>query len=178
MPCLYNANLVLPDRIVDRGWVQVENGLIKAIGQGAPPDDLHRFDGKGFYLAPGFIDLHVHGAMGSDFLRANPEQFLTAANFHLSGGTTSLCPTAATASYEEFELFLNVWETARGLAKGRLLPVHLEGPHLAPSKAGAQDSKLMTAPTSKQRDWVLSRAQKVSQMTIAPPRLRRPEGSG
>jgi N-acetylglucosamine-6-phosphate deacetylase len=168
MPCLYNANLVLQDRIVDRGWLQIENELVKAIGQGAPPDELHRIDAKGFYLAPGFIDLHVHGAMGSDFLRANPEEFLTAANFHLSGGTTSLCPTAATATYEAFELFLNVWETARRTAKGRLLPVHLEGPHLAPSKAGAQDSTLMTAPGLKQRDWVLSRARNVSQMTIAP----------
>ena len=73
MSCLYNANLVLRDRIVDRGWVQIENGLIKAIGQGAPPHEPQRIDAKGNYLAPGFIDLHVHGAMGSDFLRANPE---------------------------------------------------------------------------------------------------------
>jgi N-acetylglucosamine-6-phosphate deacetylase len=168
MSCLYNANLVLRDRIGDRGWVQIENGLIKAIGQGAPPHEPQRIDAKGIYLAPGFIDLHVHGAMGSDFLRANPEEFLTAANFHLSGGTTSLCATAATATYEEFELFLNVWEIAKRTAKGRLLPVHLEGPHLAPSKAGAQDSKLMIAPETKQRDWVLSRAREISQMTIAP----------
>ena len=52
MPCLYNANLVLQDRIVDRGWLQIENELVKAIGQGAPPDELQRIDAKGFYLAP------------------------------------------------------------------------------------------------------------------------------
>ena len=54
------------------------------------------------------------------------------------------------------------------MSKARLLPVHLEGPHLAPSKAGAQNPKLMSAPGTKQRDWILSRARSISQMTIAP----------
>lgn len=54
------------------------------------------------------------------------------------------------------------------MSKARLLPVHLEGPHLASSKAGAQNLKLMSAPGTKQRDWILSRARSISQMTIAP----------
>ena len=61
MLCIYNARLVLADRIVDRGWVLVENDLINAIGQDVPPDGHERVDAKGLYLAPGFIDLHVHG---------------------------------------------------------------------------------------------------------------------
>jgi N-acetylglucosamine-6-phosphate deacetylase len=168
MSCIHNARLILPDRIVDRGWVQMENDLITAIGRGDPPDSHERVDAKGACLAPGFIDLHVHGGKGSDFLEATADGFQIASDFHLSGGTTSLCPTAATATYDAFASFLSAWETAKNRSRARLLPVHLEGPHLAPSKAGAQNSKLMSAPGPNQRDWLLSRAWSISQMTIAP----------
>ena len=168
MSCIYNGRLVLADRIVDRGWVLTENDLITAIGRGDPPEGYERVDAKGACLAPGFIDLHVHGGKGSDFLEATVDAFQTASDFHLSGGTTSLCPTAATATYDTFASFLSAWETAKSSSKARLLPVHLEGPHLAPSKAGAQNSKLMSAPGPNQKDWILSRAQSISQMTIAP----------
>jgi N-acetylglucosamine-6-phosphate deacetylase len=153
---------------MDQGWVLVENDLINRIGQGVPPEGHERVDAEGLYLAPGFIDLHVHGGRGWDFLNATPDAFLTAAEFHLSGGTTSICPTAATATYDAFDSFLDVWEIAKSRSKARLLPVHLEGPHLAPSKAGAQDSKLMSPPGTQQREWILSRARSISQMTIAP----------
>jgi N-acetylglucosamine-6-phosphate deacetylase len=168
MPCIHNARLILEDRIVDNGWVLVDDDLIDTVVQGVPPDRYERIDAKGHYLAPGFIDLHVHGGKGSDFLDATVDAFLTAADFHLSGGTTALCPTAATAAYNNFDSFLHAWETAKSRSKVRLLPVHLEGPHLAPSKAGAQNPKLMSAPGTQQRDWILSRAQNISQMTIAP----------
>jgi N-acetylglucosamine-6-phosphate deacetylase len=168
MPSIFNARLILADRIVDRGWVQVENGVIDNIGQGAPPPAPERVDAGGSCLAPGFIDLHVHGGKGWDFLDATADGFRTAADFHLSGGTTSLCPTAATATYDDFDSFLAAWETAQGESKARLLPVHLEGPHLAPSKAGAQNSKLMSAPGTWEKEWILARAASISQITIAP----------
>jgi N-acetylglucosamine-6-phosphate deacetylase len=168
MSCIDNARLILSDRIIDHGWLLINNDLIQATGEGVPPDVHDRFDGNRGYLAPGFIDLHVHGGGGSDFLDATPDAFLAAANFHLSGGTTSVCPTAATTTYEHFDSFLGAWAIARKSSKSRLLPVHLEGPHLARTKAGAQNPKLMWPPTTKERDWILSRAANVSQMTIAP----------
>jgi N-acetylglucosamine-6-phosphate deacetylase len=168
MLCIYNARLVLLDRIVDRGWVLVKNDLISEIGQGIPPEGLEQVDARGLTLAPGFIDLHVHGGAGADFLSAAPEAFQKAADFHISGGTTSICPTAATATYDDFESFLEVWEIAKSKSNVRLLPVHLEGPHLAPSKAGAQNAKLMRPPSAEQKDWILARAQNISQITIAP----------
>jgi N-acetylglucosamine-6-phosphate deacetylase len=168
MLCIHNAKLILPDQIVDRGSVLIENDSINALGQGLTLDPHERVDAGGLYLAPGFIDLHVHGGSGSDFLDGTPDAFLTAADFHLSGGTTSICPTAATATYVTFDSFLSAWQTAKGRSKARLLPVHLEGPHLAPSKAGAQNPKLMCPPGDEHREWILSRAQSVSQITIAP----------
>jgi N-acetylglucosamine-6-phosphate deacetylase len=125
-------------------------------------------DAQNLYLAPGFIDLHIHGGQGFDFLDATAEGFAAAANFHLSGGTTALCPTAATATYEKFEAVLSHWQEAQPLTRSRLLPLHLEGPHLAPGKAGAQDPSLMRAPTKADIEWVLARASAISQITVAP----------
>jgi N-acetylglucosamine-6-phosphate deacetylase len=168
MRCIYNARLILPDRIADRGWLQIADGLIQVVDEGAPPDGPDRVDANGCYLAPGFIDLHVHGGGGSDFLDATADAFLTAADFHLLGGTTAICPTAATTTYDHFDSFLSAWEIAKKNSRARLLPVHLEGPHLARARAGAQNPNLMGPPGDKERDWILRRARSISQMTIAP----------
>jgi N-acetylglucosamine-6-phosphate deacetylase len=167
MESIKNVRLVFPDRVVHDGWVSFANGKIQALGIGAPPEP-HPFDGEGYFLAPGLIDLHVHGANGADFSTANPEEILNATAFHLAGGTTALCPTAATAHYKDYQLMLDRCEQARRSAKIRLLGVHLEGPHLAATKAGAHDPKLMRPPTKEDIDWILERAAQISQVTLAP----------
>jgi N-acetylglucosamine-6-phosphate deacetylase len=167
MESIKNVRLVLPNRVDRDGWVSFEKGEIKAVGIGAPSQS-GSFDGLGHFLAPGLIDLHVHGANGEDFSAANPEGILKAAAFHLAGGTTALCPTAATSTYQDFQLMLDRCAEAGPLAKIRLLGVHLEGPHLATTKAGAHDPKLMRSPTRADIDWLLKRAPQISQMTLAP----------
>jgi N-acetylglucosamine-6-phosphate deacetylase len=168
MRCIYNARLILEDRILPEGWVSYGNEFIDRIGQGQPAAFDQGLDAQNQYLAPGFIDLHVHGAVGFDFLQASSEGFARAADYHLTGGTTTLCPTAATATYDEFWSVISTWNAAKGLTKCRLLPVHLEGPHLSPAKAGAQDPALMRAPTETDIKWILTRAAEISQITVAP----------
>ena len=168
MPSISNARVILEDQVLGEGWVSFESGTITGIGQGNPVPTDENLDAQNLYLAPGFIDLHIHGGHGFDFLDARAEGFAAAATFHLSGGTTSLCPTAATASYERFESVLSQWQQAQPLTRCRLLPVHLEGPHLAPGKAGAQDPSLMRPPTKADIQWVLARSSAISQITIAP----------
>jgi N-acetylglucosamine-6-phosphate deacetylase len=169
MYSIHNVSLVLPDRVLKDGWVAFEDGKISGHGQGTPPSNSAKtVDGESRYLAPGFIDTHIHGGNGADFLDATPEAFLTATDYHLSQGTTSLCPTLATASYEHFATALAAWETARHRSRARLLPVHLEGPHLAPSKAGAQNPKLLHPATESEIAWLEENAARIAQMTVAP----------
>jgi N-acetylglucosamine-6-phosphate deacetylase len=168
MPCIYNARLILEDRVLPEGWVSFGGGAVARLGQGTPPSFEQGFDAGNRYLSPGFVDLHVHGASGFDFLHAPREGFVKAASYHLSGGTTALCPTAATATYGEFESVLSTWSKAKDATKCRLLPVHIEGPHLAPGKAGAQDPELMRPPTQTDIDWILVNAPSISQITVAP----------
>ena len=168
MPSISNARVILEDQVLGEGWVSFDSGTISGIGQGNPIPKDENFDAQNLYLTPGFIDLHIHGAHGFDFLDAKAEGFATAATFHLTGGTTSLCPTAATSTYERFESVISQWQQAKPLTRCRLLPVHLEGPHLAPGKAGAQDPSLMRPPTKADIQWVLARSSAISQITVAP----------
>ncbi|MBV8215297.1 MAG: N-acetylglucosamine-6-phosphate deacetylase [Verrucomicrobia bacterium] len=168
MACISDARVILEDQVLGEGWVSFESGAITGIGQGNPIPTDENLDAQNLFLAPGFIDLHIHGGYGFDFLEATAEGFAAAATFHLTGGTTSLCPTAATSTYERFETVISHWQQAQTLTRSRLLPLHLEGPHLAPGKAGAQDPMLMRPPTKADIQWVLTRSSGISQITIAP----------
>jgi N-acetylglucosamine-6-phosphate deacetylase len=168
------VQLILTNTILENAWISFDNGTITDFGQGPPPNTANLIDGLGHFLAPGFIDTHVHGANGSDFLDATPEAFSKIAEYHLSRGTTALCPTLATTTYERMAAVLDVWSEINapnqlsGVSKARILPVHLEGPHLAATKAGAQDPKLLRPPTDDDIAWLVKNASRIAQMTVAP----------
>jgi N-acetylglucosamine-6-phosphate deacetylase len=169
MLTIRNVRLLLPDRMIPNGWIVVNGDSVVEIGQGQPPSrSTEEFDGNNQYLSPGFIDLHVHGGNGEDFLDTDEEGFLKITDFHLSGGTTALTPTLATGKYSGYATALEHWDKARLRSRSRLLPLHLEGPHLAKNKSGAQDPNLMIPPTQSEIDWVILNASKISQITIAP----------
>lgn len=168
MTCIRPVRLVLLDRTLEDAWITFEDGKIEAFGQGEPPSAAGIIDGGGNYLAPGFIDIHVHGGNGADFLDGTREAFLRVADYHLSGGTTALCPTLATATYDRIKSVFETWDEVRHASTARLLPLHLEGPHLATTKAGAQDPSLLCSPTEENISWLVEHASGIAQMTIAP----------
>ena len=82
-----NARLVCPDRIEPRGDLRVVDGQIAAIAPSLlpePGDMVQELGGR--YLAPGFIDLHIHGALGRDAMEASAEAFETICQYHARGG--------------------------------------------------------------------------------------------
>src|SRR6187399_3212524 len=98
MPILANTRLIFPDGVRDGLEVVVVDGKIAKIRERSDADAI---DLGGNYLAPGFIDLHVHGALGRDTMEASSEAFRAICDFHASGGTTSLLLTTATAPLNE-----------------------------------------------------------------------------
>src|SRR5438034_11808427 len=102
-----NARLIFPDGIRDGFELIAEEGKITAVREqtGARGKDVVDLGGK--YLAPGFVDLHVHGALGRDTMEASAEAFRAIGHFHASGGTTSLLLTTATAPIEKIVGVLN-----------------------------------------------------------------------
>lgn len=98
-----NGKIIYPDKI-ESGFVTVCGQIIEQIGKGSPQveetDIVYDLDGR--YLSPGFVEIHSHGAGGSDFMDGTPEAVITAAKTHLKHGTTTLFPTTLAASREKF----------------------------------------------------------------------------
>jgi N-acetylglucosamine-6-phosphate deacetylase len=143
---IHNARLFTPDHAGLIGWLLVEDGLIRAIGFGNTPDFYHEtslqlLDAKGDNLLPGFIDLHVHGAIGHEVMDASVSGLEEMARFYASHGVTSFLATTWTASRSSIMNALQLVEEMQGPIQdgATLLGAHLEGPYLNPARCGAQD---------------------------------------
>src|SRR5438552_17376984 len=127
---LSNARLIFPDGIRDGLEVVAEEGKITAIREQtrARGEDIVDLDGN--YLAPGFVDLHVHGAVGRDTMEASAEAFRVICDFHATGGTTLLLLTTATAPMDKLvEVLMAVrdcmqWRGRRSRSTNGIVGVH------------------------------------------------------
>src|SRR5690348_7395432 len=105
-----NATLVLSDSLVEDGALVVDAGKIAAVGPRAVvqrPQSAQSIDCCGAYLSPGFVDIHVHGGAGADFMDGTPEAFRTALACHARHGTTTIFPTTTTGSREQIRAMLD-----------------------------------------------------------------------
>ena len=142
-----NAKLITPTGLHSPGWLRVEESRITGLGQGQPPaivpDSIVQvIDCQGRYLMPGFIDLHVHGALGHEVMDADPEGLRAMAQFYAAHGVTGFLATTWTASRDAIRKVLETLGPLTGLIPGgaSLLGIHLEGPYLNPVRCGAQDT--------------------------------------
>jgi N-acetylglucosamine-6-phosphate deacetylase len=112
-------------------------------------------------LAPGFVDLHVHGAGGADAADGTTESLEVMCRAHARRGTVALCPTVLTSPPEVLLRALEVIRAATGTCPGsgaRVLGAHLEGPFLNPGRAGAQPPEHLRAPDRGLCDELLAAA--------------------
>jgi N-acetylglucosamine-6-phosphate deacetylase len=143
------ARVLTPADEWPRGWIAVEGGRIAAMGQGKPPErrraGANVLDAGGLVALPGFIDLHVHGAIGADVMDADPDGLRRMARFYARHGVTGWLPTTMTASARDLERALEaVAEVLGPVERGAtVLGAHLEGPYLSPARHGAQDPALI-----------------------------------
>jgi N-acetylglucosamine-6-phosphate deacetylase len=178
-----NGRLIFPDGIRDGLEVVVEKGKITAIRPPAPRvrrtgehGHANAVDGspagsvldlQGNYLAPGFVDLHVHGALGRDSMEASAEAFQAVCDYHATGGTTSLLLTTATAPMDAIADVLKVARDCRCSIK-ELAGVHVEGPFISKAKCGAQRAEFIQDPSNASVQKLLDHADVIKRITIAP----------
>ncbi|HSH38773.1 MAG TPA: amidohydrolase family protein, partial [Chthoniobacterales bacterium] len=139
---LTNGRVVFPEGIRDRVQVSVADGKI---AERAAAADDEVIDLAGNYLAPGFIDLHIHGALGRDTMEGTADAFRTICDYHASGGTTSLLLTTATAPLPQIT---DVLRAARASLAGipAFAGVHVEGPFISRQRPGAQRKEFICDP--------------------------------
>lgn len=171
-----NVRLVTRDGVANGAAVVIADGKIERVFDADTPRDAICdiiVDGEGNYLSAGFIDIHVHGGGGHDFMDATEEAFRGALAAHMKHGTTSCVPTTLTAEQSEL---CEVFETSRRVkASGdaarlpEILGLHLEGPFVAPEQAGAQDPKYIRVPSDGTwRDIVREADGELRIWTVAP----------
>jgi N-acetylglucosamine-6-phosphate deacetylase len=163
-----NARLIFPDGIRDGLEVFVEEGKIVSICERSLAHREHEvIDLNGNYLAPGFIDLHVHGAVGRDTMEASAEAFCSVCDFHASGGTTSLLLTTATAPLDEIVKVLQTVRDCRSAIRP-IVGVHVEGPFISKAKPGAQRTEFIQDPSPATVRQLFEHADVLKRVTIAP----------
>jgi len=162
-----NARLIFPDGVREGLELAVEEGKISAIREQTQARGEEIVDLGGNYLSPGFIDLHVHGALGLDAMEASAEAFRALCDFHASGGTTSLLLTTTTAPIDRLVEVLGAVRDCRSSISA-IAGVHVEGPFISKAKCGAQRAEFIQDPSPDRVQQLLEHADVIKRITIAP----------
>jgi N-acetylglucosamine-6-phosphate deacetylase len=187
------GTVILPDRLLVDSCIWVTNHRISLIAPRSAvalqSDGVEIIDLNGGYLAPGFVDIHVHGGAGADFMDGSEDAFLTICQAHARHGTTSLLPTTTVARHEQHLAFLNVCrkfreyfftsrqpdrlphvfaQRAREERCARILGAHFYGPYFAPEACGCHPKESARSPTRDEFEQYLAFADCIATATVAP----------
>ncbi len=142
-----HGRIITPEIEVRDGALVIEDGQILSLGKASKtqiPDRTDVVDCAGKVLAPGFIDLHLHGGGGHDFL--DEQGLVGAARFHASCGTTAilptLCPDTLPNLKKQLSLFGKGYPANEQGSLPEILGIHLEGPFLNAKRKGCFDPDL------------------------------------
>ena len=168
---IFNGKIITPYKIIEGGTVLVTGNSITAVGAGnIEAEDAIAIDAKGKYISPGFIDIHVHGGGGHDFMDGNEVAFLKIAEAHVQYGTTAMLPTTLSSSKEELLQSLALYDKAnqKNINGAQFLGMHLEGPYFAMNQRGAQDPRYIRDPDPAEYGEILSASSSIRRWSAAP----------
>ena len=161
------GDLITDTGVLADGMLIAKEGVIDYAGPRiAPPDNAEVIDSAGACIAPGFVDLHIHGGAGSDFMDATAHDVETVFRFHAAHGTTAMCPSTATASKADILACLEQLAAYDGRF-GRNLGAHVEGPYLSMSKRGCHLPEFVRDPEESEWRDIVERGP-IASMTLAP----------
>ncbi len=168
MTCIINGRLIMPDTILEGMAIRFDDKIREI----ATPDaidmtDCAIIDAAGQYVAPGLVDIHIHGYVNEDVSDGSADGIRRMAAGIAKNGVTSWCPTTMTVSMPEIEAaFEAVREVKAGSGYGaKVLGINCEGPFINPSKKGAQAEEHILPPDG---DFILANADILKLYTVAP----------
>ncbi|MDP4285716.1 MAG: N-acetylglucosamine-6-phosphate deacetylase [Bacteroidota bacterium] len=171
---IINGRIITSHRIIDNASLLISDGIITGVSE----KKIHSkadiiLDARGNYISPGFIDIHIHGGGGSDFMDGTVKDFITIAETHLRHGTTSMVPTSLTARKEDLLHTLDIYKKAHSKNKSgaRFLGMHIEGPYFALSQKGAQDARYIRKPDKEEYSDIIKKAGDIIVRWSAAPEL-------
>lgn len=164
-----NAEILCGNTFLKNCGMLVKDGKIADFCAEAP-SDCEVTDACGKLVIPGFIDIHVHGGGGSDFMDGTLQAFRTVSKTHCLCGTTSMCPTTVACPPK---VLYGIFETYKQFKVqseySDFLGVHLEGPFISEQMKGAQNPNFIIAPQKDLLEQILEKGKDViSRISLAP----------
>lgn len=170
-----HGNIVTPTETLISGALVIDDlGMIaETVRGGLATRGSRDIDASGYLVLPGFIDMHVHGGGGADFMHGDTGAVRQVARTHARFGTTGLLATTLTASREATDQAIlavrTVADKGRSADESRVLGIHLEGPYICPTRRGAQPGQYVRpADLEEFVHWVELSGRTVRQITLAP----------
>ncbi|GAA4786478.1 N-acetylglucosamine-6-phosphate deacetylase [Olivibacter ginsenosidimutans] len=168
-----NAHIITPHRIIRNGQLLIEEGRIVDFGETElEVTDARIIDAKGLYLAPGFVDIHVHGGGGCDFMDNTVEAYQTIAKTHARFGTTAMVPTTLTSGKGELLKTLAIFDQVKLQQPmgAKFIGMHIEGPYFSMNQRGAQDPRYIRDPDPVEYTEILDSSSAIIRWSAAPER--------
>lgn len=169
MKAIVNGKIVLKDHIVEGAALLFDKSIAGIVSPQSLSDDVQIIDAKGGYVAPGLIDLHIHGYLGKDVCDGSEDSIRTIAGGLIQNGVTGFLPTTMTEDMAIIRKALTVCRDLKEQSKtwqgSAILGCHAEGPFISQSKKGAQDAKYILKPDAA---FVKEFADIISVITLAP----------
>ncbi len=154
--CFLGGTAVLPDRLLEDAVVICRAGAICYVGtaKSKVPKSMAVVDAKGGYVCPGFVDIHIHGGGGADFMDGTIDAVRMVCQSHARHGTTTLFPTTSTGSETQIHAMLDACVASRDSwsidSGAKIGGVHLYGPYFAKEKVGCHNPSECRAPIEKE----------------------------
>ena len=169
MKAIINGKIILKDRIIEGSALLYSSVIEGIVPLGSVPADAEIIDAKGGYVAPGLIDMHIHGYLGKDVCDGKEESIRTISKGLLANGVTGYLPTTMTVDMKVIRQALEVCRSLKEESKdwdgSVILGCHAEGPFISESKKGAQDAKYILKPDAA---FVKEYADIIKSITLAP----------
>lgn len=169
MKAIINGKIILKDRIVDNSVLLFSDVIEGIVDEANIPECAEIIDAKGGYVAPGLIDLHIHGYLGKDVCDGEEESIRTISKGLVANGVTGYLPTTMTEDMKTIrkalEVCRNLKEESKDWDGSTILGCHAEGPFISEAKKGAQDAKYILKPDAS---FVKEYADIIKIITLAP----------
>jgi N-acetylglucosamine-6-phosphate deacetylase len=171
---LKNCDVCTPLRVIKKGSILIQGEKIAKVGQfddSNIPPKTQIFDYEKKMAVPGFIDIHLHGGGGVDFLDSSPDSIVKALKIHLNNGTTSLLPSIMTTSHNHaLDAIRTIIDIKRSIPDiPDIIGLNLEGPYISMEKSGAHRTQYIRKPSlTEVQEYIRASEGNIRIMTVAP----------